>query len=339
MLNKMKSRFLSGNFLKPSKNTLMLAVAMVFALYMTACNDNLVDDIETDDEFITGVITWGYSTPNGEDDDLFSAEVTDFQDSTAVPDLGDGDTPIDSLMRWGRLVTGSTISVTITNEGDTIKNADITRTITGNYVIVGLVNGVVDTIFKPYTQIFHRTAVFKRVSRERHPRKNWRLYKVSLVDGRTTLPQSSDEHIQMQQIQVYVNNVLLHTFSGPDFTQNVFITRHPNWNGGGIPEVNAGDQIRLVVTAYSSQPEQDIVAWHWGKRNFGFHREPFAMTSETPSGAGWMRTYEKSFTIAGGHHRGRFNGFISSSTRKSLYDDSPSEFASDAVGTPYRVMP
>lgn len=324
-------------FLKSSKNVFMLAIAAVFILYISSCSDNSVSDKQTDDEFITEVITNGYSNPNAEDDDLLRAEVTDFDDGGPVGDLAGGDTPIDSLIRWGRIVTSHSVAVTITNEGDSIKNAAITRTITGNYVIIGVVGGVVDTIFKPYTQVFHRTAIFKRVDRQQHPRRNWRLYKVSMVDGRTTLPQNSDNYVQMQQIQVYKNGILLYTFAGPDFTQNVFTTRR--FNGSGIPEVNAGDLIKLVVTTFSIQPEQDIVAWHWGKRNFGFHREPFAMTSETPSGTGWTRTYEKSFTIAGGHNRGRFNGFISSSTRKSLYDDSPVEFASDAVGTPYRVLP
>jgi hypothetical protein len=62
------------------------------------------------------------------------------------------------------------------------------------------------------------------------------------------------------------------------------------------------------------------------------------MTSNTPSGSGWDRTYEKTFTVYGAHNFGRkFNAFISASTHKSLYDDSPSEFASDLVGIPYRV--
>lgn len=325
-------------FLKPSKNVFMLAIAAVFTLYMSACGDNSVSDNQTDDEFITEVVTNGYSNPNAEDDDLFKAESSDFEDGGAVGDIDGMDTPIDSLMKWGRIVTGSSATVTITTEGDSLKNADITRTITGNYVIVGVVGGVVDTIFKPYTQVFHRTAVFKRVGNNPRPRHNWRLYKVSMVDGHTTSPQNSDSYVQMQQIQVYVNGTLTYTFAGPDFTQNVFTTRR--FDGAGIPEVNAGDQVRFVVTTYSTQSEQDIVAWHWGKRNFGFHREPFVMTSETPNGSGWTRTYDKTITINGAtHHRGRFNGFISASTHKSLYDDSPAEFASDAVGTPYRVMP
>lgn len=327
-------------FLKPSKNVFMLAIAAVFTLYLSACGDNSVSDNQTDDEYISEVITRGYSTNSDDDDNLMNSEVTDFQDEGAVGDIDGLDTPIDSLMRWGRIVTGSTVNVTITTEGDSLKTANITRTITGNYIIVGVVGGTVDTIIKPYTQEFHRVAIFKRVANNPRPRQNWRLYKVSMVDGHTTSPQNSDDNIQMQQIQVYVNGTLINTFNGPDFTQNTFITKRPPfWEGNGIPEVNINDQVKIVVTTYSTQAEQDIVAWHWGKRNFGFHREPFVMTSQTPSGSGYTRTYEKTFTIHNGHNHGRFNGFISASTHKSLYDDTPAEFSSDAVGTPYRVRP
>ena len=324
-------------FLKPSKKLLLLLFLPVLGLYMAACNENSVEEEQTDDEFIKEVVTGGYSGANGEDDDLMSSEAGDLDDGGPVGNTGGGDTPIDSLMKWGRRVTGTSVTVTITSEGDTIKIADITRTITGNFIIIGIVNGNVDTIVKPYTEVFNRKAMFKRVAYTPRPRFNWRLYKVSMVDGGTTAPQNSNQYIQMQQLQVYKNGTLLHTFTGPDFTQNLFVTR--KFNGAGIPEVNVGDQIRIVVNTYSAQSEQDIVAWHWGKRNFGFHREPFAMTSQTPNGAGWDRVFEKTFTIASQHHRGRFNGFISASTYKSLYDDSPVEFASDLVGTPYRVMP
>jgi len=69
------------------------------------------------------------------------------------------------------------------------------------------------------------------------------------------------------------------------------------------------------------------------------------MTSSIPNpgGSGYLRTYEKTFNIYNipphTHRYGVFNGFISASTYKSLYDDSPVEFASDLVGTPYRVAP
>jgi len=322
---------------KSTKMLFLLIMMAASALYLGACSDNSVEDNQTDDEFIKEVINSGYSSPNSQDDDLMNSESGDLDDGGPVSDYDPGDTPIDSLMKWGRRITGITRTITIVSEGDTIKNVTITTNIAGVYMIVGTVNNVVDTISKPYTEEFKRLAVFKRVARTPRPRFNWRLYKVSMLDGESKTPQIGTQYVQMNQLQVYVNNNLRYTFTGPDFTQNIFTTRL--FGGAGIPEVNAGDQVRIVVNTYSAQSEPDIVAWHWGKRNFGFHREPFTMTSQTPSGSGWNRVYEKTFTIHD-HVRGKvLNGCISASTHKSLYDDAPVEFASDLVGTPYRVMP
>jgi len=320
-----------------TKNMLLLAFLGIFSLYLSSgCNDTPADDTQTDDEFINQVITNGYSTPNNEDDDLMSGEKDDLDDGGAVSDYDGGDTPIDSLIRWGRRIESVTRTVTIVSEGDTIKNATITTNITGTYIIIGTVNNVVDTILKPYTEEFKRLAVFRRVDRTPRPRLNWRLYKVSMLDGETKTPQVGSQYVMMNKVEVYVNNTLKYTLNGPDFTQNIFTTKR--FDGAGIPEVSVGDQVKLIVYTYSTQSEQDYVAWHWGKRNFGFHREPFAMTSQVPNGAGWDRVFEKSFTIHNNLRKKRLNGCISASTYKSLRDDSPAEFASDLIGCPYRVL-
>lgn len=323
--------------LKLTKSLFLLLIISALALYLPACSDNSVEENQTDDEYIKEVVTAGYSGQNGEDDDLMASEKDDLDDGGAVSNTGGGDTPIDSLMKWGRKIESVSRTVTITNEGDTIKNATITTNITGTYVIIGIVGGVVDTIYKPYTEEFKRLAVFKRVGRNPKPRQNWRLYKISMLDGETKTPQVGSQYVQINKVEVYVNGTLKYTFNGPDFTQNVFTTRR--FEGAGIPEINTSDQIKLVVTTYSTQSEQDIVAWHWGKRNFGFHREPFTMISQTPNGSGWDRVYEKTFSFTTNMRGKRYNGCISASTYKSLHDDSPAEFASDLVGTPYRVMP
>jgi len=322
--------------LKSTKKLLILLIISMISIYLSACSDNSVEESQTDDEFIKEVVTAGINSNQQEDDDLMSNEHYDLNDGGAVGN-GGGDTPIDSLIKWGRRITGVSVTVTITSEGDSLKNVSIVRTINGVYHIIGYVNGNLDSIQKPYTEVLRRTAVFKRIAHTPRPRFNWKLYKVSMVDGGTTSPQNSNDYVQMQQIQVYVNNVLEYTFTGPDFTQNIFTTRR--FNGSGIPEVNIGDQVKIVVSAYSTQSVQDIVAWHWARNTFGFHREPFTMTSQVPNGSGWDRVYEKTFTIYNLHRIGRFNGFISASTHKSLYDDSPVEFASDLVGAPYRVIP
>jgi hypothetical protein len=321
---------------KLTKTTLFLMFSAVFGLYMAGCSDSTIDpDNQTDDQYIQEVVTTGVQSNQQDDEDLMSNEAYDLDDGGAVG--GNGDTPIDSLVRWGRHVTGVNVNVNITSEGDSLKIAHVTRTINGDFVIIGFVAGVQKTVIKPYTEVLKRDVIFKRINHSPRPRFNWKLYKVSMVDGETTSPQVGSEYVQMTKVEIYVNNVLTYTFNGPDFTQNVFTTRR--FNGAGIPEVSRGDQIRIKVYTFSKQSEQDIVAWHWAKNTFGFHREPFVMTAEIPNGQYWNREYEKTFVIYSQHRGGKFNGFISASTHKSLYDDSPAEFASDLVGTPYRVLP
>ena len=323
---------------KQIKSTILLIIAAVIGLYLAGCSENSVTpDNQTDDEYIKEVILQGTGSNQQDDEDLMSSEAYDFDDGGPVGNGGGGDTPIDSLLGWGRRITGVNVNVNITSQGDSLKIAEVTRTLSGNFIIIGIVSGSQDTIIKPFTEVLKRNVIFKRVGRNPRPRFNWRLYKVSMVDGETTMPQVGTQYVQMNKVEVYINNNLAFTYQGPDFTQNVFTTRR--FHGGGIPEVHHGDEVRIKVYTYSTQPEPDIVVWHWARNAFGFHREPFVMTSQTPNGQYWDRTYEKIFHIYGRHRFGCFNGFITASTHKSLFDDSPSEFASDLVGTPYRVLP
>jgi hypothetical protein len=320
-----------------SKNLAISLFSGFLGLYLAGCSDNVTDpDNQTDDQFLTQVVTSGMSSGHDEDDNLMANESYDLDDGGAVGGEG-GDTPIDSLIKWGRKILSVHVSVNITSEGDSIKNVFVTRTINGNYIIIGIVLGQQDTVVKPYTEVLKRNAVFRRIAYTPRPRYNWRLYRVSMVDGQTTQPQVGSDYVEMNKVEVYINNVLTYTFLGPDFTQNIFTTKR--FNGAGIPEVHLGDQVRIKVYTFSRQSEQDIVAWHWARNTFGFHRVPFVMTSQTPNGQYWDRTYEKNFQIYYSHILGKFNGYISASTHKSLYDDSPVEFASDLVGTPYRVLP
>ena len=326
------------NLMKSVKNLKITAFfgllfVAVLAAYLSGCSDNATNPTElTDDQYIESVVKTGFSTSR-EEDDVMSNETYDMNDDGAVPDFGNS--PIDSLLKWGRKITSVNISVTINNQGDTVKNVTVNRTISGNYIIIGMVNGQQDTIVKPYVETTQRLAIFKRIARTPRPRLNWRLYQVSMLDGQTTQPQIGTDYVEMNKVEVYVNGNLAYTFLGPDFTQNVFTTKF--FGGNGIPEVNRGDQVKVNVYTFSTQSETDIVAFHWARNTFGFHREPFTMISNVPNGNGWDRVYEKTFTVYPAHLLGRFNSYISASTHKSLYDDSPSEFASDLVGTPYRV--
>lgn len=316
----------------------VLFAALILTFNFYGCNENSNDtSLQTDDEYIRNTaLNSAFSSDADDDDNLFSNEVMDFDSEGPVSnDDGGFDTPIDSLVKWGRRVTGTNLNVNITTSGDTLKFAEVTRTINGNFIIVGYINGVLDSTVKPYSQEQRRTVSFKRVDRRPNPRFNWRVYQYSAIDGETKTPQIGKDNIVMNTIEIFVNNTLVLTLNGPDFTSNIFTSRY--FGGEGLFIANRNDQVRIKVLLTSNQSDTDIVAYHWARNSFGFHREPFVMTSQVPNGSSFDRTFEKTFTVYPQHNHGIHNGFISSNTRSSLYDNSTSLFSSTYMGLPYRI--
>lgn len=319
---------------KKTKSILILFVMASLGLYLSACNDNSTTSTTmTDNDYIKSVLSGGNT--QGESN-VTASENSDLEDGAAVPDNEGGPmVPIDSLKKWGRRVQNVNVNYAITDYGDTVKSVLITRTISGYYVIKGFVGGVLDSISKPYTEVFTRTVSFKRYARTAEPSRNWALYQVSMANGQTTSPQTGTVQIKINKIECYINGsgTANYTFNGPDFTQNIFTTI---WFGGsGIPAFNRGDQVRVVVYLNSNQSDTDYVAWHWARNTFGFHRIPFTITSSNSNGD---RTYEKTFNIYTNHRLGVFGGYISANTHKSLYDTDPSLFSSTTAGAIYKVV-
>ena len=306
-------------------------------LYNGCQNDNITEpSYLSEDEYLkTTAINSSFSSNTDDDDNLFANEVDDFDALGPVTDNSGFDTPIDSLIKWGRRVTGVNINSVITVSTDTMKTVEVTRTISGNFIVIGYIGGVLDSTSKPYAQEQKRIVIFKRVQRRPNPRFNWRVYQHSAVDGQTTSPQTGKSNITMSKVEIYRNNQLVLTLNGPDFTTNLFTSRH--FGGTRLFEVDRGDQIKTLVYLNSNQSDTDYVSYHWARNSFGFHREKFELISQTPGGNGFDRIYEKTYIIYSQHHGGIHNGFISANTHKSLYDNDPSLFSSTYMGLPYRV--
>src|SRR5512138_2834077 len=165
------------------KLTIFLLAAL-FTLYFISCSDNSVTTSnQTDDQYLQEIVNSGYSSSADDDDNLMFNETTDLDDGGPVG--GPNDNPIDSLVMWGRKILNVNVNVQITSEGDSLKNVTVTRLITGELHIVYRNNGQLTTVIKPYTESTKRKAVFKRIAHTEHPRYNWRLYKVGILDGRT----------------------------------------------------------------------------------------------------------------------------------------------------------
>jgi hypothetical protein len=312
---------------------------IITALFISGCEKSAVEPNNmTDNEYVQSVVSGGYDNDYTNEDNIMMQEYNDLNEGTAVFD-NETNPPAnlyDSLFKWGRKITGVNRNYDITNEGDSIKNVVITTTFTGNFIIIGYQGGVKDTAIKPYTEVLKRNVAFKRVANTEFPRRNWRLYKISVLDGETTQPQLGSSKVQITKVEIYKNNsgTPTYTFNGPDFTNTVFMTKL--FGGTGIPEIDRNDLVKVKIYTTSQLADVDYVAFHWAKNTFGFHRIPFALESETGSGP-YYRIYSKDFNIYGNHRIGAFNAFFSANTRESLYENDINKFASDFVGIPFKV--
>jgi len=328
--------------MKVRKNISILSILFLFiitALFISGCQKNAVEPSNmTDDEYIQTVVSGGYDNDYTNEDNIMMQEYSDLDEGGAVLDneTGSPASPFDSLYKWGRRITGVNRNYNITNEGDSLKNVTVTTTFTGNFHIIGYQGGVRDTAIKPYTEVMKRNVVFRRIANTEFPRRNWRLYKVSVLDGETTQPQTGSSKVQITKVEIYKNNsgTPTYTFSGPDFNNILFMTKL--FGGNGIPELDKNDQIIVKIYTTSQLAQADYVAFHWAKNSYGFHRIPFALESETGSGP-YYRIYTKDFNIYGNHRIGVFNAYFSANTHESLYDSDISKFASDLVGIPFKV--
>jgi len=320
------------NSLKNYFKLLFVPALCLILITAAGCNkeNSVTESSSTENEYIQNEAIQSTDGSNDDDNEILGNETLDFESEGAVADIG-----FDSLKMYGRRITGVTTSVTFTVDTDTLKTVAVKRTITGNFIIKGYIGAGLDSVSKPYVQEQIRTAAFKRVARTNSHRRNWKLFQVSAVDGQTTSPQAGKSNITMTKIEVYKNSNLVLTLNGPDFTTNVFTTRF--LNGDGIVKLNRGDNVRVKVFATSNQSDTDIVAFHWARNSFGFHRVPFTMTSQTQVGANYDRTYEKTFTIYSAHRLGIFNSYISANTRNSIWSNSTGLFSSTYAGMPYRI--
>jgi len=315
-----------------TKGLVALLLMGGFMAYFVACNSSTTSPAQNDNDYITSVVTGG--TGAGDESDLTSREVTDYDDGGAVSDGGGSNNPIDSLSRWGRKVTGVTIDAPIQSVGDSLKIVNITRTITGIYIIIGWSGGNPDSVTKPYTEVFHRVAIFRRVATTQYPRLNWKLYKYTLLDGATQTPQPGKSQISINSITATIPGSIVYAFQGTDFTNDTITTMYAPWNGSGMPNVHQGDQVTVDVYLTSNQPVgTDYVAWHWARNTFGFHRVPFTYMGQVNG----QSHYQRTFNIYSNHILGTFNAYISANTHQSLWDDNTQLFSSTEVGIPYRV--
>ena len=88
---------------------------------------------QTDNQYLADVISSGMNNSRGTVDNIMSNAIGDMDTVVAG---NNGDNPFGSLIIWGRHITNVDVNLNITDYSDTVKSVLITRTITGNYIIV-----------------------------------------------------------------------------------------------------------------------------------------------------------------------------------------------------------
>jgi hypothetical protein len=243
-------------------------------------------------------------------------------------------------LRWGRFVTSVTRTVTTTIQpGDTIAIAKVDKDIVGTLKVRAIVqNGDTVVIEKPFNDKSTRNVIFKRVNRNTDKYwLNWVPVASSLVQGGTVAPNNL---ITIKQITFTLASGDVLTITEP--TEYYLRYRWLKLFGGGkkdVPELVAGQPLKLEVTVHSTSADTDFVALRYGKGASQGRRVQLTLASEVNNGDGtFTRVFEIS-RIAPQYvhfHRGYFHLGLDAMTRATLVDDV-APYSVSWWGIPYRV--
>ena len=242
-------------------------------------------------------------------------------------------------LRWGRFVTSVTTTVTVTVQtGDSIAVANVVKLIAGSLKVRALTGaGDTVTLTKPFTDRAVRNVIFWRVGRapERFW-KNWIPVATSLVDGGTD-PAPAGFGINITKVEMFLP--MGDTITVTDPTNYYLRYRWMKLFLGGrkdLPELAAGQPVRMRVTLVSESPDTDIVVLRYGFDPFHRRRAHMTLVSEVqnPNNT-FTREYELAWFVH--FHRGFFNAGVDAITRGTLYDDA-APYSVSWWGVPYRVF-
>jgi hypothetical protein len=94
----------------------------------------------------------------------------------------------------------------------------------------------------------------------------------------------------------------------------------------------------LRVELFSAYEEEDFITLTYGANRFHNHRAKkiFELVSSTPSGNGWEKVYEQTYTTH--QFPGFYHAVINAMPKQIVFDDA-TPVESEAWGIPYLVLP
>ena len=310
------------------RGLLYLALASIFmlAVFQGCSKDDPVEANESEEMFFTSVGLGNQS--DSKDLFLTDAEALDewSQLKSLIPGLKKSALAPLTPLRWGRRIdsTSRMLVRPITKSGDTVAIATIRTVFNGRFIVQGISGVDTVVIHKPYVETVERSVRFERIANTQYPRLNWKLDAVSVLNGGTVNPP-----LAITKVEVVLPNETF-TVTDPD---TYFMQILRRWLRG-MPTIN-NVPVTLRVTVQSPKTDADIVTVHHLPGAFGLHHSPMPMISETQNGGGYLRVFEKSWTISG-NARKFANLMVSATTKESLHDNTVTNFASVVWGIPYK---
>lgn len=314
---------------------------------------------------LAGLFVGGCKKDNGPDDELAPSGVTNeeqamtyfakndefvtndevtFADASIQPfdygTFGKVDASVTPI-RWGRFVTSVTRTVTtVIQSGDSIAVSHVDKVIVGTLKIRAITaGGDTITIDKPFTDEAVRNIIFKRVNRDtKRFWLNWVPVATSLVEGGTAIPNNA---VNITKVALYLANNDTITVVDPE---NYYLRYRwlKLFTGGkkDVPELVAGQPVKLEVTVVSASADTDFVALRFGFEGVNKKRLRLALASQVNNGDGtYTRVFEVSKTspVFVHFHRGSFNLGVEAMTKATLFDDQ-APYSVSWWGIPYRVF-
>ena len=214
--------------------------------------------------------------------------------------------------------------------GDTAYGT-ITKTFDGKLIIAASYNSGAtspDTIIKKsFTSVITKKIIFVKVANTRFPSRNWRVAAISLPEGGVLSP-----NIDIQKLAIFLPNGDTLVIASPN---NYFLSRGPGW-WKQLPVIARDQVVSLRLEVYSAYSDTDFVTLTYGADKNGFHRlkKKFVMVSSVPSGIGFSKVYEQSFTPR--LFIGHFHAIINAFPKQVIFDDAAS-VETESWGVPYFV--
>ncbi len=216
---------------------------------------------------------------------------------------------------------------------DTIAYGTLTKTFEGILFIAATYDSLgtePDTIIqKPFTAVITRNLIFRKIAHTPYPMRNWVIAAISLPEGGTQSP-----NIDIMKLTMFLSNGDTLVIDSPN---DYYLTRRHGW-WRQIPVIRRGEPVTLRVELYSAYEEEDFVTLTYGANRFHNKRAKklFNLISSTPSGNGWDKVYEQTYTS----HQwpGFYHAVVNAMPRQVVFDDA-TPVESEAWGVPYFVLP